>query len=578
VKLVRKALRKVRRRQQEVFHATRRGHRGSPRPPLFPLDLQSDRPDLVLVVVIDGLRPDSIDPRHTPNLHRLRAEGVSFLDARAVFPTGTRVNAAAITTGTYPGSNGLLGNSMYLRQLGDGRPWSLQGYEDLLRAQRELDGRLLLRESLGEILARHDMKLAAVSSASTGSSLLLSPKAPEGVGVLVNGAFEPGIRVAFPDDANREVLARFGPAPPKAGHARSRGALVDWTQRVLMEYVVPELAPDVVIDWITEPDHTQHAYGVGSPEALKAIGAVDRNIGYILAKLEELGLAGRTDVFILSDHGVTRYERAIAVDQMLIQSALKAREGSDDVVVVANGPCAQLHVSGHEADRVEAIVAFLRRQEWSGVIFTPANRPPYESGSIGSTDGPADGPTPTRGWVDGTFALELAHLFNPDRSCDVLLTFPWGSATNEFGVPGTDVTTAVGRKTLHSGHGSLSPWAMRTTLIARGPSFKRACAIRVPVDHVDLVPTILCLKGIQVPGGLDGRVVAEALRDGPDEEKVEVQTRTATIESHDGNYRAAVQVSEVDGHRYLDKAWRLGSNNGRPAGLAAEAGSRARTR
>ena len=82
----------------------------------------------------------------------------------------------------------------------------------------------------------------------------------------MNGAFEPGIRVAFPDDANGEVLARFGPAPPKAGHARSRGALIDWTQRVLMEYVVPELAPDVVIDWITEPDHTQHAYGVGSPE------------------------------------------------------------------------------------------------------------------------------------------------------------------------------------------------------------------------------------------------------------------------------------------------------------------------
>jgi hypothetical protein len=54
-----------------------------------------------------------------------------------------------------------------------------------------------------------------------------------------------------------------------------------------MEYIVPELARDVVIDWLSEPDHTQHSYGVGSPEARRALGNVDRNVGYVMSKLED---------------------------------------------------------------------------------------------------------------------------------------------------------------------------------------------------------------------------------------------------------------------------------------------------
>jgi len=100
---------------------------------------------------------------------------------------------------------------------------------------------------------------------------------------------------------------------------------------------------------------------------------------------------------------------------------------------------------------------------------------------------------------------------------------------------------------------------MRTTLIAKGPDFKAGSRISVPVGNVDLVPTILSLMGIDVPEEMDGRVLAEALEGGPDEEMVETTMRTFTTSNADGSYRAAVQVSEVLGHRYLDKAWRLGA-------------------
>ena len=40
-----------------------------------------------------AMAPDSINAQDTPNLYRLRTEGVNFLNSRSVFPTVTRVNA-----------------------------------------------------------------------------------------------------------------------------------------------------------------------------------------------------------------------------------------------------------------------------------------------------------------------------------------------------------------------------------------------------------------------------------------------------------------------------------------------------
>lgn len=50
-------------------------------------------------------------------------------------------------------------------------------------------------------------------------------------------------------------------------------------------------------------------------------------------------------------------------------------------------------------------------------------------------------------------------------------------------------------------------------------------------------------------------VLAAALEGGPDEEQVAVDTRVHTVEA--GAYRAAIQLSAVAGHRYVDKIWRI---------------------
>ena len=76
-----------------------------------------------------------------------------------------------------------------------------------------------------------------------------------------------------------------------------------------------------------------------------------------------------------------------------------------------------------------------------------------------------------------------------------------------------------------SGHGGMSPWLVRNTLILWGPDFKRGATVRTAAGNVDIAATILALKGISGGEHLDGRVLTEALRDGPDEEQILSETK-----------------------------------------------------
>ena len=126
------------------------------------------------MLVLDGLRPDSITPDETPNLWRLRQEGVNFVNSHSVFPTVTRANATAIATGTYPSRNGIFGNQLYVRQVAPNRAFVNDDHKVLLKLDEVTGGGMVLEKSLGEILAERGKTLAVVSSGSTGSALLVT--------------------------------------------------------------------------------------------------------------------------------------------------------------------------------------------------------------------------------------------------------------------------------------------------------------------------------------------------------------------------------------------------------------------
>ena len=504
---------------------------------------------LNIVMVIDGLRPDSITAEETPNLWRLRQDGVNFLNGHSVFPTVTRANATAMGTGTYPDRNGMFGNQLYVRAVNPNRSFGNDEHSNLLRLDEVTGGGMVLTRSFAEILAERGKTLAVVSSGSTGSALLANPRATKGVGILVNAYWEPGKRVAFPDAANQAILSRFPAAPDKGGALDHYNDPVSWTQRVLRDYVLSDLKPDVVINWLTEPDHIQHGVGAGSPQARAAIRNDDREVGLLLDRLRELGLAERTNILVVSDHGFGHGVFGVDVTGELIKAGLKAGPDSDDVVIASSGQTILLHVRDRNPERIGAVVRFLQKQPWAGVVFT-AGKP----GGSGA---------PSEGREAGTFALELVHMAHAERGPDIVFTFPWSSAKGPFGLQGTDYTDArvTGPLTGTAGnHGSMSPWVVRNTFLAWGPDFKRGAMMRTPSSNVDLAPTLLALMNLDKDVGLDrfdGRALREAFADGPDEEQVPLEVRTYFVETADGSYRAALQVTELDSQRYVDKSWRV---------------------
>jgi arylsulfatase A-like enzyme len=439
----------------------------------------------------------------------------------------TRVNAAAIATGTQPGTNGLVGNQMFVPAVDERRAFDTGNHRNFLALDRATGGRVLQASTLAERLHARGLRLAGVSSGSTGSAFLLNPKSIAGVGALVNGYLEPGRTVAYPTPVSEAVLARFGPAPAKAPGSARFDASVSWTQRVLREYVLPELAPDVVINWLTEPDHSQHHVGVGSPAAREALRNDDREIAQVLAGLD----AARTSVLVVSDHGFTTNTAGVDVAGALIEAKLKAARDSTDVILASSGQAVALHVEGRDAERIARLARFIQSRDWGGVVFSAEA-------------------------VDGAFPLELINVANRDRGPDLLFTFPWTSRRSAFGVPGTDLANvSAGGSPYVSDHGSMSPWNVRNTFLAWGAGLKKGIVGRAPAGNVDVTPTVLALLGLEGEAGLDGRVVAEALDGGPDPEAVAVETRVHTAAA--GGYRAALQISTVDGRRYVDKSWRV---------------------
>jgi arylsulfatase A-like enzyme len=500
---------------------------------------QSSKASLYVVLVLDGLRPDSINAADTPNLYRLRTEGVAFQNSHAVFPTVTGVNSAAIGSGNYPDRNGIVGNNIYIPAVDANRAFSNDDAKLLL----QLGDNIVTSPGLAEILQAAGERMVVVSSGGAGRALLVAPRSPRGLGVVLNAGLQSVDQAGDLREANAAVAKRFGPAPKKGSATDNNDESVNWSMNVLDEYVLPELKPRVVVSWMTEPDHIQHARGPGSPEAVSSIRNDDAQIGKLLKKLESLGLRDRTDIMVVSDHGFSHTVGHVNVAQSLKDAGLMAAEESDDVVLASSGQAISVHVKGHDPKKIAAIAQFLQGQAWCGVVFTSGKGGAQHEGSVA-----------------GTFSLEYVHLGGHERSADIVFTFPWSSATNRFGVRGTDSSlVAKGPTGPASGdganHGGIGPWTVTNTMLAWGPDFKRGVVVRTPAANVDVAPTILHLLGMQrSAANMQGRALVEALVAGPDEEQVPMDTRALRVEK--GAYRAVLQVTEVDGKRYVDKAWR----------------------
>jgi arylsulfatase A-like enzyme len=481
---------------------------------------------LAIVIVWDGLRPDFVTPEVTPVLHRLASGGVWCEASHCAYPSETRVNAAALATGCYPGRSGITGNSIFVRGFDPRKPAGLVNTGDHTQLARleAMDPPLLRSPSTADAV-RAAGGVAVVASSGSPGSALIQDASPAGITV--------NVALLRPEWVAERVLRDFGPVPPDSHPATARS---DWMTRALLEYLLPDVVHPVVQDgkpayvhwWLTDPDHTAHSCGLGAPETVQSLRENDRRLAALMARLGELGLAEHADVILTADHGFSTAGPPRGFDRALVEAGLREAADSDDVVTTGQGGGAiTLHERAHR--RAAEVVRWLQAQAWVGPVFV-------------RDGGPAEG-------LPGTLPLSLAWNGHVGaRAPDVKFSAGWTEEANAFGVVGA-VLAGGGRG---ASHGSASLYDMRNSLFAWGPRFKREVRTPVPAGIVDVAPTVRHLLGLPAVEA-DGRLLEEALAGGPGEIAWASQTHAAEVTWAGGAYRQQALRSRVGTTTYLDR-------------------------
>lgn len=471
----------------------------------------------VLIVVVDGLRPEFVNPETMPNLNALAESGVRGMDHHAVFPTVTRVNGPSIFTGTYPGGHGLLGNSVYLPEVERERVLSSGDAADLRLIESRTGGHLLTAPTLGELLEDAGLTFFAASSGSSGSGMLMNHRG-WGAGLVHH-------ELCIPDTLAELAQALWGDVP-EIDWGESKAPLVARAVSAVLEIGLDRADADVLAVWLTEPDGSTHAHGIGSPQALDVLAEVDAEIGRLVEGLESRGLLESTNVLITSDHGFSTQTGETSLTDLLVLEGLKRSADSRDVVVAGSA----IHVLEGGEELIRAIVRLLQETDWIGPVFTTARFGNGERGSLPGT------------------APFSAVFWDHARAADILTSYNWSDAPNEFGHAGS--VTTVG----NAGHGTTSPYDIRATLVAAGPSFKRGIRSEVPTGVVDIVPTALALIGAPPSQHAHGRVLEELLDSGPAPANVDVARNPIVVSAQIGElrYELTVNRSRVGETVYVD--------------------------
>jgi hypothetical protein len=426
-----------------------------------------------LIVFFDGLRPDYITAEAMPNLYAFKQSGSYGKQHHSVFPTVTRVNASSYSTGSYPGTHGLMGNTVYFPQVDSKKGLNTGDAEELNKISKATDGHLLTAISLGEILKNVGAKMMVFSSGSTGQAMMQNHTVSGGA--VINPA------MILPESLKESVINDIGPVPPSAKPNTQRHK---WITDALIKYGLTMDGPLVSAIWFSDPDGTAHSDGIGSVTAMQSIKSVDEQFGRILETLKAKNLDPYFNIIISTDHGFVTNVGKEGIADFLIKQGLKKDKESEDVVVAEGA----IYVKDHNEEMIKKIIASLQAQEWVGAIFTKGKK----KGDM-------------KGWVDGTLSFESIHWNHADRSADILADENWDDRKNTAGYAGTSFSRGV------AGHGGLSPYEVHIPLIASGPGFKKAFESDMPTSNVDIVPTILYLHNIAIPSTMDGRVINELL-------------------------------------------------------------------
>lgn len=262
-------------------------------------ETEAARP-LVILVSIDGFRPDYLDPAVTPTLSRLAAEGASGA-MKPSFPTVTFPNHYTLVTGLHPDHHGIVGNNMLDDELG---AFSLRNREAVIDRRWWDDGEPIW---------------------------VTAEKAGIRTGTMFWPGSEADVRGVRP--TYWEVFDQSMPGDARVDR------LLSWLDKPQAE------RPQLTTLYFDLVDTMGHRHGPDAAETRDALTQTDASVGRLMEGLASRGLADKAVVIVVSDHGMaaTSPDRVTYLDDFMDVSAIEtvysgpvgffnAREGRHDEV------------------------------------------------------------------------------------------------------------------------------------------------------------------------------------------------------------------------------------------------------
>lgn len=458
----------------------------------------------IVIAAFDGLQPSQVTPELMPTVTKLAENGIRFLHNHAVFPTVTRSNSASLVTGVTPGKHGLTANKSVFSEYS-----TTEVVDALIPKLSEINhitnGGLLFVPTLGELISEKNLKWVSVVGGTNGNAFVQHPNAPDHGDVVIHTEF------TNPPEHHDGILQKFGEWPAKEAPAAD---LVKRTADVVIEYVLVELNPDVLLVWLPEPDTSQHAYGVDSLEAKEMYSLADTQLKRILETIVTSG--EDPDIFVVSDHGYSTIGAVIDVPAEMDKAGFGSDQGDRSVIAAENGGSVLFYTPTINQNLTDDFLEWLVSQEWVGAIATDLT-------NSSSTK----------------FASISEIGLNGPRSPHIVVTMRSWTTGKLAPMASSGVTT--GGKVGLGSHGGSSSAELHNTLIASGPSFVNGVNSEIPSGNIDVAPTVLAMLGIPQPKHFDGRVLTEALKsnvsgDYSDRQKITNNLPSALIRNsgHDG--------------------------------------------
>ena len=262
---------------------------------------QDDTPAVVMIS-IDGLMPARYtgnDSARIPRLKKLMQDGAWAEGVVGVLPTVTYPSHTTLITGVQPAIHGIVDNRILDPEGRSNAAWFWYARQ------------IQVPTLVGAVRAR-GLRTAAVTW-------------PVSVGMDADYLVPEFWRSSHPESL---ILLKALSRPPDLIDTveLAQGKPFDWPQTdqhrtTLATEILRTRRPGLLLVHLIELDGAQHQNGPGTPEATATLEKIDGYVGEIVDAIATAGMASRTHVVIVSDHGF------LPLDRMLQPNAAFKKEG-----------------------------------------------------------------------------------------------------------------------------------------------------------------------------------------------------------------------------------------------------------